>query len=191
METDASCGTCNRLFQPLDLEKSFFQGFLSGGRTVGLFMAAISTVKSCLVITACHNFPPQLPPPILLHFYVSCSFAKLKVCLFEVFGEDVFCHDKNMEHQQTLGVSDEWGSTPLSAYAFHPISNGADFTCTLKEKRSTSTYLRSLIAKGSDLVASLNTLYHSSLLLQILCHRGVIQIAWTNFILDVTRIRTL
>lgn len=135
METDASCGTCNGLFQPLDLEKSFFQGFLlSRGRTIALFMAAISTVNSCLMITACHNFPPQLPPPILLHFHVSCSFAKLKVCLFEVFREEVFCHDKNMEHQQTLSVSDERGSIPLSAYAFRPISNGADFTCTLKEK---------------------------------------------------------
>lgn len=105
METDASCGTCNGLFQPLDLEKSFFQGLLlSSGRTVALFIVAISTVNSWLMITACHTFSPQLPPLILLHLRVSCSFAKLKVCLFEVFREDVFCHDKNMEHQQTLSV---------------------------------------------------------------------------------------
>lgn len=103
MEADASCGTRNGLFQPLDLEKSFFQGLLlSRGRTVALFMAAILTVNSCLMITACHNFPPQLPPPILLRFHVSCSFTKLKVCLFEVLRKEVFRHDKNMEHHQTL-----------------------------------------------------------------------------------------
>jgi len=50
METGASCGTCNGLFQPLDLEKTFFQGLLlSRGRTFALFMAA---VNSCLMITA-------------------------------------------------------------------------------------------------------------------------------------------
>lgn len=89
-----------------------------------------------------------------------------------------------------LSVSDEGGSTPFSAYAFHPISNGADFTCKLKKKKSTSTHLPPLRAKGSDSVANLYILYHNNLLLQILCHRGVIQIAWTSFNLDVTRIRT-
>lgn len=54
----------------------FFEAsFSPGGRTVALFMVAISTVNSCLMITDLPRFP-QFPPPVPLPFHVSCSFAR-------------------------------------------------------------------------------------------------------------------
>lgn len=187
METDASCGSCNGLFQPLDLEKSFHQGrLLSRGRIVALFMVAISTVNSCLMITDCYTFPPQLPPPNLLHLTFFLFLCKAKHgSLWSPQGERIL---SGQEHGALTDSQCVWWTRQYSpfCYAFHPISSGEDSTCMLQVKKSTSMHLPSLIAKGSDLVASLNILYHSSLLLQFFCHGGVIQRAWTNFILDVT-----
>lgn len=136
METDASCGTCNGLFQPLDLEKSFFQGLpLSRGRTDALFMAVISTVNSCLVITACHTFPPQSsPPPIFLHFRVSCSFAKLKVCLFWSPREGSIPSWR--EHGDRTGSRCVWRTRQNSPFCIHvsPCQQWSWFYLHIKRK---------------------------------------------------------
>lgn len=99
----------------------------------------------------------MLPSSLPLHFHVSCSSVNPEVCLFEVFKEELFCHDKNVEHQQALYVW--WTKTySFSCICFRAISSGADFTWALVEK-----YIHpELQAKGSNLVVSLNNLYNTS-----------------------------
>lgn len=100
METDASCGTCNGLFQPLDLEKSFFQG-----QNCCIIHGHYFHRKLLSYDYSLSHAPPLAPSPtFILHIHVSCSFANLKVCLFEVLEEELLCHDKTMQHQQTRCV---------------------------------------------------------------------------------------
>lgn len=172
-EIDASCGTCNGLLQPLDLEESFFQGLLlSRGRTAALFMVAISTVNSCLMITACHtSSPPPTSASSRNSFAFSCFLFLCKAKGVSLWSPQQGSILLWQEHGAPAASQCAWWTS--FCMCISSCQQWSWFYLHIKRKRGASTQLPSLLAKGSDLVASLSVLYHSGLLLQMLCYREV------------------
>ena len=80
MEADAFCNTCNGLSRPLDLVQSFSKDSFSLGEVfIALFIDALSTVNSCLLMIAAYRASPFLPLPL---FLVPC--AELKVLAYKI-----------------------------------------------------------------------------------------------------------
>lgn len=123
-------------FQPLDLEEFFWGFLLSKGKNCCIIHGRYFHCKLLSHDYRIHTFPPRFPPPAPLPFHVSCSFAKVRCASLKSSGRKypVRTRTRAPRAPTTSGVSDEGGSPPFSAYAFGPISNGADFTFMFKRK---------------------------------------------------------